>query len=307
MSEGTIVEVVTIPEVWPPLAPTVLVHKCLDSNVVKLWVDQSNAFFLQFSGDGMDSTPIRCQRVVLEASSVVVFIIRWGDSIKLNINRFCVEFDPDGSKCPIIVRARNVRDSSSVDFMFSRIDVNSVTCPVDRFFLETLKDLELKMCSGDRYQVVRSSALLRQLFIDESPLVHKVNSKYKHKLVFRVIEAAGNLPINDVHVHWVNIDPHGFSSANVVDLDLSKFLAAKILVYKGQSASVKDVIKLCSNSKGGVHYGSFYGVEQGVLQDYDDICRIIGSEPSLEAIIGIARVALSAVRPIVSAIVKDLS
>ena len=57
----------------------------------------------------------------------------------------------------------------------------------DQLFLKTLSDLERRTGSeASEYDVLRSSALLRQLLLDGSPLVHQVNRHRRLTLVFRV-------------------------------------------------------------------------------------------------------------------------
>ena len=57
----------------------------------------------------------------------------------------------------------------------------------DQLFLKTLSDLERRTGSeASEYDVLRSSALLRQLLLDGGPLVHQVNRHRRLTLVFRV-------------------------------------------------------------------------------------------------------------------------
>ena len=53
-------------------------------------------------------------------------------------------------------------------------------------FLQTLRDLRERVESGTQYDMVRATALLRQLLLDDSPLVHQVNKVFQLKLRFEV-------------------------------------------------------------------------------------------------------------------------
>jgi hypothetical protein len=56
----------------------------------------------------------------------------------------------------------------------------------DRLFLETLRDLEARSAGGaTEYEVLRSAVLLRQLLLDQSPLLHQVNRDRKIPITFR--------------------------------------------------------------------------------------------------------------------------
>jgi hypothetical protein len=62
---------------------------------------------------------------------------------------------------------------------------------VDRrsLFLKTCADLQVKLESQDAYELLRSSALIRQLFLDEgSSLVDQVNRSARVRLTFNIVE-----------------------------------------------------------------------------------------------------------------------
>jgi hypothetical protein len=70
----------------------------------------------------------------------------------------------------------------------------------DRLFLETLRDLNYKV-RGDAsaYELLRASALMRQLLLDSSPLVHKVNRRRQHRITYRWLEVdAESIPRSGV-------------------------------------------------------------------------------------------------------------
>jgi hypothetical protein len=70
----------------------------------------------------------------------------------------------------------------------------------------------------------------------------------------------------------------------------------------GSIFTVRDIIDTCAHVKGGVHLGKPKTVEQTAISDWDRAFKQFGKEPSLEALVGICRVSLRALVPLVDAI-----
>jgi hypothetical protein len=56
----------------------------------------------------------------------------------------------------------------------------------EKLLLNTLDDLKGRVDKGDNYNLIRAAGLIRQLLIDENPLIDLVNKNYKLKILFRV-------------------------------------------------------------------------------------------------------------------------
>lgn len=99
---------------------------------------------------------------------------------------------------------------------------------------------------------------LRQILIDNNPLLHVVNRERQLKVKFTVgmsVEeiseemAELGLPIPDTHLlgEFRANQPHK-------DIKIDKLLSFKVVKHDGDYYSVKEVIKTCCNRLGGVHY-----------------------------------------------------
>jgi hypothetical protein len=102
-----------------------------------------------------------------------------------------------------------------------------VTGHTDRFFLETVIDLDLKAATGGSYQVTRAAGLLRQLLLDHEPLVHLVNRQHRVRIAFDVLNVSG-FPIRAFEFAWLGLEPRTPASPRV-RLGLQEFLRVQCL------------------------------------------------------------------------------
>jgi len=177
----------------------------------------------------------------------------------------------------------------------------------EALFVGTLIDMSAKVSTGQKYDVIRASGLLRQLLLDDSPLVHQVNRSHRKQLKFKVLQFPKDLPSeHKVNFLWLDIDPSSVPSANANECDLQGFLAALCLRIGDTHYSVGDVIKLCAHVKGGIHSGKPKTQAETELLNLDRKHRLFEQEPSIAAMRGIARVALSGLWPLVQAIWQNV-
>lgn len=133
----------------------------------------------------------------------------------------------------------------------------------EEFLIDTLQDLQAKLENGDEYNLLRAAGLIRQLLIDETPLVDSVNKNYKVKILFRVQKRNHKFQ-NKVVIDGVECETViGVTFANpkhndeqyIEYLKRAEFLNYNIIYFAGQDFTVLDVIKLCAHIYGGVHVG----------------------------------------------------
>jgi hypothetical protein len=175
--------------------------------------------------------------------------------------------------------------------------------PQEIFFLNTLDDLEEKLNRGDAYSIIRASGLLRQLLIDNEPLVHQINRRYRLRIEFEVI-GIFKLPIRPV-ICWQNLDPSNFPNARKTRLRLDNFLSAECLVFRDYDFTVKDVITACAHMKGGIHSGKAENEKEEGILDFDEILKIGGLDATLAALRGIIKITQIALKPLVQAIAEQ--
>ena len=177
----------------------------------------------------------------------------------------------------------------------------------EELFVATVDDIKEKLGKGDKYSIIRSSGLLRQLLVDGECLVDIVNKPYRLKIEFETTDFTFQLPAEFrdlIFIAWETIDPSILPpSARKIRINKDKFLGAKCCSLEGRVFTVKDIIKACAHGRGGVHSGKAKAEVQEVL-DFDEILKLGGAEPSLLALAGILRVTLAALEPLVNHINK---
>jgi len=122
----------------------------------------------------------------------------------------------------------------------------------EQLFLETLSDLRDHINTGSEYKLKRASGLLRQLLVDTATLLAQANRRHRLKIRFPV----GTLsPINP---HPGSFVMRGFGPSacgKLVQATLDQFLGCHCLAANGGVFSVRDIIKVTAEIRGGVHAG----------------------------------------------------
>jgi hypothetical protein len=175
----------------------------------------------------------------------------------------------------------------------------------DRLFLETLRDLEARSAGGaTEYEVLRSAVLLRQLLLDQSPLLHQVNRDRKIPITFRanirepIWKIAGSPP-PAVWAKQDGLDPEtALAVSEVADLDLPAFLSQVIIISGGVELTVRDVIRQVAHVLGGVHAGSEREPVEHALAAVSASLRILGLDPVIRSLEAVGRVVVRALRPL---------
>ena len=88
-------------------------------------------------------------------------------------------------------------------------------------------------------------------------------------------------------------------------VDLDTVLKIPCLRVNNRTAAIADLIRACANAKGGVHLGKAKSSEEKVVVGWDKEVLLLGQEPSLLAVMGVCRVVLTGLRPLVYAIRKE--
>ena len=175
----------------------------------------------------------------------------------------------------------------------------------DRLFLERCRQVEELMQSHNEIDLLDLSAVLRQLLLDDHPLIHAANAKHRLKLRFRAGEFR-NRP--DVHTAVLSLEdgldpetrPPGSPSKEV---NFDGLIGHIILFINGQGHSIRDVIKLASDVAGGVHAGNAKD-RQKLIAEYSAHFGIGGLPGAIRQLKAIARVTLRGLHPLVQAIQK---
>ena len=174
--------------------------------------------------------------------------------------------------------------------------------PTEKLFLNTVEDVEKKLVSNTEYDLIRASGLLRQLFLDEHPLVHQVNKKFKLKLQFTTMDFTFKPPTRPL-IHWQNLDPSAAPpGAMRITTNLKGFLGAECLTFQSHEYTVREIILAAAHLKGGIHSGKPKEPEQESLLKLDEVLKVHGLDASLASLRGLVAVSLDALKPLVEAV-----
>ncbi len=146
--------------------------------------------------------------------------------------------------------------------------------------------------------------MLRQLFLDgKSSLLHIVNRKYQLKIEFRTTDFTRR-PLCIPDVYLMDLDPSHFYTSKILSISLDSFMMAPCIILNETTISVRDIIKLCANSKGGVHFGNPKSGAEKNAHDMDQLLFLCGQEPSIKLLREICRVSLMGLKQLVDDITR---
>ena len=184
-------------------------------------------------------------------------------------------------------------------------DVNKTALDDDELYMYVIGELYEKLDLGGYYDLLRASALIRQLLLDDPPLAHFVNRDLKIKLRFRVFRYTIDPRRNPPAFGWSPVhvpDVEGIPPCEIVKHD--QFLATPCMSMRGTLFTIRDVIKSCAHVRGGVHLdtGSVEGKDKDLL-DFDQVCSVAGMAVSVALMRGIATSVVNGLFPLTEAIV----
>jgi hypothetical protein len=174
-------------------------------------------------------------------------------------------------------------------------------------YLRTVDDLRSRITANDAYELLRASASIRQLVLDDPPLAHLVNRSHRIKLTFRVVEWIPS-PFGGEEFSWVDVSSeYGvvWGPSQPKDVKSGEFLATKCMALRGRPFTIKDVVKSCANIRGGVHRGGAVDEKEKALLELDQLIQIERIDASVQLIRGIATSLLSGLEPLTKAISRS--
>ena len=117
-----------------------------------------------------------------------------------------------------------------------------------QLFEELLLELQVLVNSSNKYDLIKSSRILRQLLLDGDALLHVVNREIKLSQSFIVSKKEKDV-IND------KFNPNIFPDrTSVLELNLKNFLSYSLGLSNNKPVTVREVIKYAAIILGGVHF-----------------------------------------------------
>lgn len=173
-------------------------------------------------------------------------------------------------------------------------------------FLRTLEDIEVRLTQADPYEILLIAGLLRKLFLDDHPLVDRVNKEHRVKLVFETTDIPD--PRNEVPqpTFWTiqdGVDPDTsppFRKRRTLTRD--QFFGMLVSVVNNHGYTVREVVLFEANVVGAVHAGSPKSEKECAMHAVDTQISVGGYASSLRQLLAIARVCLKTLAPLREAI-----
>jgi hypothetical protein len=293
---GTIFNVLQLPQPWPPASDLVISTKVVDSTSVQLIIRNDGSLMLGIEPEGCARRVHEFQRVSIIGCGRVLLTYWWeGGNAWMQINRQ-VLLAGNPTELPVLTVDTKGEEQAPPSLMFPGLDLRAARNDAEALFLGTVIDLDRAVLERDWYRLVRASGSLRQLLLDGH--LHRANQRHCISFVFRTNEFTP-LPGEEPLAHWMNLDPSEWATTVIESHNLDGFLAARCLVFRGATATVRDVIRACANAKGGVHFKAPKPGAETAVVSFDEISAIAGLPASLVALTGICRVTLNGVMPLV--------
>lgn len=299
MDNGTLAIDVTVPGAWPPSTAVTLFDGMAEGATLEVTARPAGTLHFQVKGAAVDLA-YESPRLILPDFAFLKVALTWGraDGIGCAINGTLVT---DQVEDPFKLIAKSHPPTG-----FRRqllFQVPSTCSDAERSLLRFVLDLQARVGVKDRFNLLEASAILRRLLLDARPVVHLVNREHRLQLRFPVIpkrqvKVTGEGPTFE----FLNLCPEFAEPSEVQLVALDTFLGTEVLRDRAQAFTVRDVIDVCANLKGGIHFGqplsqtdqSLIKLDQGYLPFFVDA--------SLAALPGIAWAVVSGASPLIYAI-----
>jgi hypothetical protein len=126
----------------------------------------------------------------------------------------------------------------------------AVTVDPEKLLLKSLDDLRSRLAAGRHYDMLRAAAIIRQLILDTSPLVHAANRAHQLKIRFLLPSAT---PIDGTDRDFA-LRGYGGGPGPRREASLDDFLAYDILRLNADVYTTRDIIRAAALKEGGVHF-----------------------------------------------------
>lgn len=178
----------------------------------------------------------------------------------------------------------------------------------EELFVRRFDELKESIQAVDDYNLLKIAAILRQLLLDEQPLVHKAIRETEIRPIFKVNLASrmDDIPIKPaIHVMGAGLDPLSMpSKKGAENLTLEQFVSRVVIIRGDAEITVRHLIKFAANKAGGVHFDLHredeYLEVDIVLKELAKL-GVHGLTVTLQAI---GRVTLASLSPLRKALVK---
>lgn len=307
MKSGSLFFSLDFPYPWPPAEKVELVRVKEESVIALVCADTAGCLSLDVFGPEGQIRNDAFQVLELAGPGPSIVSLVWEEkgASSLRINGQPVRLLSEAPREYFIVPAAK-HPSLRRGLNFPQLEPSRGTTEAERLFLGTMVDIDEKLSSETAYDLTRATGLLRQLFLDERPLVHEVNRRFRLPLRFHRGAYGDELPEIGGASYWLQPDIGLNLPSSGDPITLKEFLKAPCLIQDNVcKLSVADVIKGCAHIRGGIHLGKAESDQDFEFENWDEQVSVLGGAPSLAATAAICRVSLLGLAPLVEAILNQ--
>ena len=165
--------------------------------------------------------------------------------------------------------------------------------------------MQERLKSPSVYNMTRISSLLRQMFLDGgNSLAPPIAKKYGIRLEFLIISSTITGKCGDgIEFIYDGLFPFPGLNVSVSSVNLEQFLRTNCMATAQRAITVREIILMVSNVKGGVHFGQpkAKNPEQVELMTLDEIIHLGGLPITMQCLFNLSRVILTTLEPIAKA------
>lgn len=304
MNEGSLYIKVIVPSVWPPQSDAVVFSGVADTATIRISVTTAGKLLFQVNGEyGCDEylTP----RLSLPDYPFLKIAFAWGrgDGIGCAINGVCLsEQDSDH----IVLECKS---NPPTGFRNHAVFQVPNRCEdVEQSFLRFILDLQYRTAVSNRFDLLEASAILRRMLLDARPIIHIVNRAYHERLRFPIVKSNPELLYDQAgekpSFHYVALSPAFADQSDIRHLKYDEFLSTPALHGSQGAYAVRDVIKVCANLKGGIHFDTPTTSLEQTLIELDKNYLPFFIDASLASLPDIAWATVNGCRPLIEAILR---
>lgn len=302
MGERTIVFELSIPTEWPPRAEVPVYTGRLENADLRVTARPDGR--LQFLClQGANSYESTTPELDMPDFANVKVAFSWGGEsiarVAINGILFTPKILESGERIKI-----NSRDRVATGLRVILVVQmpQNLTIEEERF-IRFLLELQERIARADRVHLLEASAILRRLLLDAHPLTHLVNRDYQCELLFPVVpkEPSENALTGSTYT-YINLSPLYAAPNEIAWLTLDSFLSQVAVRGEDAAFSVRDVIGICANIKGGIHFDKPKSEAADQLLKLDHKFHPAHIEASLHALADLSWCVIQGLKPLISEI-----
>lgn len=304
MYGGTLFLEVTVPTSWPPETTVLVFSGAVRNAQIQIFVRPDRKLLFLVNSE-CDSDAYETPPLTLPSYPCLKVAFSWGQEhgIRCAINGALL---CDETLEPIVLDCKSHPPTGFRDPVAFQIPTGCED--VEQSFLRFILDLQQRIAVNNRFDLLEASAILRRLLVDARPILHIVNRSYRERLRFPIAtrdhellyDQAGQKPEFD----HVALSPT-YADLNCIKyLTLDEFLCAPALFGFQRAFTVCEVIKVCANLKGGIHFGDPKSSLEESLIALDKDYAPFFIDASLASLPDIAWAAINGCRPLTEAILR---